>query len=125
MLPAAHRLRRSTEIAHVTKAGLRARRGCVVVHALLPAVEAACEEAACEEATRVGLIVGRGVGNSVVRHRVSRRLREAVRPQLANLPGGSELVIRALPAAGIATSAELRRDLSVALMAVQAKAQAR
>ncbi len=120
MLPAAHRLRRSTEIAHVTKAGLRARRGCLVVHALVPAVGAGGGEA-----TRVGLIVGRGVGNSVVRHRVSRRLREAVRPELANLPGGSELVIRALPAAGIATSAELRRDLAVALMAVQAKAQAR
>ena len=59
----------------------------------------------------VGLVVGRTVGNAVVRHRVQRRLRHLCRDRLDLLPAGSSLVVRALPPAAGATSAELAVDL--------------
>lgn len=60
---------------------------------------------------RVGFVVGRSVGNSVVRHRVQRRLRHLCRERLSLLPAGSELVVRALPRAADATYAELGTEL--------------
>lgn len=61
--------------------------------------------------TRAGFVVGRAVGPSVVRHLVQRRLRHLCRERLAGLPPGSQLVVRALPAASRATYQELGRDL--------------
>ncbi len=60
---------------------------------------------------RAGFVVGRAVGNSVVRHRVTRRLRAVVRDELHRLPPTADLVVRARPEAGSATSDVLRRDL--------------
>ena len=59
----------------------------------------------------VGFVVGRVVGNAVVRHRVQRRLRHLCRDRLDRLPPGSSLVVRALAPAAGATSAELALDL--------------
>ena len=64
---------------------------------------------------RAGFVVGRSVGNSVVRHRVIRRLRHLVRDRLGVLAPGSRLVVRALPPAATADSATLGRDLDSAL----------
>ena len=64
---------------------------------------------------RAGFVVGRAVGNSVVRHRVTRRLRAVVRDELARLPVGADLVVRARPEAADADSAVLRRDLASGL----------
>ena len=64
---------------------------------------------------RAGLVVGRGVGPSVVRHRVSRRLRHELRDRLDALPGGTALVVRALPPAAAASSVQLAQDLETAL----------
>ncbi len=64
---------------------------------------------------RAGFVVGKAVGNSVVRHRVTRRLRAAVREELPRLPATADLVVRARPEAGTAPSAVLRRDLAAAL----------
>ncbi|SOC52385.1 ribonuclease P protein component [Blastococcus aggregatus] len=61
---------------------------------------------------RAGFVVGRSVGNSVVRHRVTRRLRAVVRAELDRLPATADLVVRARPEAASAGSAELHRDLS-------------
>jgi ribonuclease P protein component len=61
---------------------------------------------------RAGFVVGRTVGNSVVRHRVTRRLRAVVRDELDRLPVTADLVVRALPEAADADSAALRRDLA-------------
>jgi ribonuclease P protein component len=63
----------------------------------------------------VGFVVGKAVGNSVVRHRVTRRLRAVVRDELHRLPSTADLVVRARPEAGTATSALLHRDLSSGL----------
>jgi ribonuclease P protein component len=64
---------------------------------------------------RAGFVVGKAVGNSVVRHRVTRRLRELVRAELHRLPLTADLVVRARPEAGLADSALLRRDLAAGL----------
>ena len=74
--------------------------------------------------TRAGFVVGRTVGNSVVRHRVTRRLRAVVLEQLDCLPETADLVVRARPEAAAATSADLRRDLTAGLdrlLAVRAR----
>ena len=67
---------------------------------------------------RVGLVVSKAVGNSVVRHRVQRRLRHLVREQLELLPESAALVLRATPAAGTASSRELGADLERCLQRV-------
>jgi ribonuclease P protein component len=64
---------------------------------------------------RVGLVVGRAVGNSVVRHRVTRRLRAAARAELHRLPPTADLVLRARPEAATAAYARLRGDLAAGL----------
>ncbi len=64
---------------------------------------------------RAGFVVGRSVGNSVVRHRVTRRLRAVVRAELDRLPAGADLVVRARPEAADVDSAVLHRDLSAGL----------
>ncbi|MGH3848032.1 MAG: ribonuclease P protein component, partial [Pseudonocardiaceae bacterium] len=63
----------------------------------------------------VGLVVGRSVGGSVVRHRVSRRLRAQLAQRVDALEAGSGLVVRALPDAALADSGTLGRDLDAAL----------
>ena len=64
---------------------------------------------------RAGFVVGKAVGNSVVRHRVTRRLRAAVRAELFRLPSTADLVVRARPEAGTAGFAVLRRDLAAGM----------
>ncbi|HZS22082.1 MAG TPA: ribonuclease P protein component, partial [Pseudonocardiaceae bacterium] len=105
MLPAAARLTRREDFAAAMQWGRRAGRGSVVVHlgrgtAVNP---------------KVGFVVGRTVGGSVVRHRVQRRLRHLMRSRLAALPAGALVVVRALPAAADASSAALSDDLDAAL----------
>ena len=64
---------------------------------------------------RAGFVVGKAVGNSVVRHRVTRQLRAAVREELPRLPATTDLVVRARPEAASADFQVLRRDLAAGL----------
>ncbi len=75
------------------------------------------DPAAAGEASpsRVGFVVGKAVGNSVVRNRVTRRLRHLMAERLATLPAGLDIVVRALPKASEVDSACLGRDLDSAL----------
>ena len=104
MLPAAHRLRASSDFSEVLRRGRRAGRPTLTVH-LLPG----------EGPARAGLVVSKAVGGSVVRHQVARRLRHQLQPLVAGLPAGTRLVVRAAPAAASADSAALARDLRAAL----------
>jgi ribonuclease P protein component len=106
MLPRENRMRRSTEFASVVRSGDRARRGHVVVHR---------QSSLRSGEPVVGLVVGKSVGGSVARHQVSRRLRAQLASRLDGLAEGSGLVVRALPGAAQATSAELGADLDAAL----------
>ena len=69
---------------------------------------------------RAGFVVGKTVGNSVVRHRVTRQLRAVVRAELHRLPATADLVIRARPVAATAGSALLHRDLLAGMDRLQA-----
>lgn len=71
------------------------------------------------EPPRVGFAVSKAVGNSVVRHRVTRQLRHLMRSRVANLPDGSLVVLRATPAAAGADSADLAADLDRAIRRAQ------
>jgi ribonuclease P protein component len=64
---------------------------------------------------RVGFVVSKAVGNSVVRHRVARKLRHVLRERLDQVPPGSRLVVRALPKSATANSAQLAADIDRAL----------
>jgi len=114
VLPAPHRMRRRTDFAETLRRGRRVGRGTLVVHLLRPMDEAS-STAGPLPAGQVGLVVSRAVGNSVVRHRVTRRLRAVIVPRLSALPQGTRLVVRALPAAATASSLQLATDLDAAL----------
>ncbi|MCA1191821.1 MULTISPECIES: ribonuclease P protein component [unclassified Saccharopolyspora] len=67
------------------------------------------------EPARVGFVVSKAVGNAVLRHRVTRRLRHLMRDRLDALPAGTLVVVRALPPAATASSSDLGSDLDAAL----------
>ena len=113
MLPATARLIRSEDFRQVTKQGRRAAGRRIVVHVVLPADSP--EVVQTNDSARVGFVVSKAVGNSVIRHRVARRLRHVVRDRLGTLPPGSSLIVRALPSASSASSAEFRQDFDAAL----------
>ena len=69
--------------------------------------------------------MSKAVGGSVVRHAVTRRLRHLTGPRLADLPAGASVVVRALPASAMASSAELAVDLDGALASALRKAEKR
>ena len=109
MLPAPHRLRAASDFTLTTRAGTKRTRGCLVVSGYLPPNS--------EGPARVGLAIGRAVGNSVHRHAVSRRLRGGLAGLVAELPPGSLWVIRGLP--GAAESTTLVEDLRGAIDAIR------
>ncbi|MGY1744642.1 ribonuclease P protein component [Blastococcus sp. SYSU D00695] len=111
MLPAQARLRRRPEFTAVVRSGRRAGRPTMVLH-LLPERPGPRSEGT---GPRAGFVVGRAVGSSVVRHRVTRRLRAVVRAELSRLPDEADLVVRARPEAAEATSERLRADLVAGL----------
>lgn len=116
MLPARYRMTRSTEFSTTVSKGVRSAQPDLVLH-MAKLVDD-------PSGPRVGLVVGKSVGNAVVRHRVSRRLRHGVYPMLAELQPGHRLVIRALPGAGTATSASLAHQLSAALRRARSRVEA-
>ena len=88
MLPVSARLTSPQDFARTTKSGLRVTSEHFVGYLHI--------NPATNENPRAGLIIGKGVGGSVRRHRVSRQIRHALAPQLANFPQGSLIVIRGL-----------------------------
>jgi ribonuclease P protein component len=114
VLPASARLTGSDDFRLVTRKGRRAGRPRLVVHAIT-AEEIARLGVTTSGDTRVGFVVSKAVGNSVVRHRVTRRLRHLFRDRLGTVAPGCSLVVRALPPAAGAASAELGDDIDSAL----------
>jgi ribonuclease P protein component len=80
VLPVSARLTSPQDFARTTKSGLRVTTEHFVGY--LHVNPASNEEA------RAGLIVGKGVGGSVRRHRVSRQIRHAIAPKLHLFPQG-------------------------------------
>jgi ribonuclease P protein component len=108
MLARAARLTTGRDFSETIRRGRRAGARCLVVHV-------SEGSPAASGPARAGFVVARPVGTAVTRNRVRRRLRHVVREHLVELPPASRLVVRALPAAATASSAELDRDLRRAL----------
>ena len=119
MLPAGARLTRRDEFSLAVRRGRRVGRPRLVVHLHVPPAPDPVDRA-----PRAGFVVSRAVGGSVVRHRVTRRLRHLVRDRLPDLPPGARLVVRALPAAAQASSSVLSDDLESALRVARHRAAA-
>jgi ribonuclease P protein component len=114
VLAAVQRLHRRAEFTATIRGGRRAARGAIVVHA------APAEHPARDSRARAGFIVSRAVGGAVVRNKVKRRLRHLVAARLGALPSGTDLVVRALPAAADRGYRKLAADLDAALAAALA-----
>ena len=114
MLPAAARLRARADFAATVRQGRRGRSPLVLVHLSAPAPSARTVSEPTPP-TRAGFVVSRAVGGAVVRNRVKRRLRALRADRLPALPTGSQVVVRALPAAAGASSPQLARALDPAL----------
>ncbi|MFN8167949.1 MAG: ribonuclease P protein component [Candidatus Nanopelagicales bacterium] len=116
MLPSTARLRHRRDFGETVRRGTRAGRPLLVVHLdRTSGRDGAAPRSHPGDSPRVGFVVSRAVGGSVVRHTVARRLRHLVRDRLDRLPAGCSLVVRALPAAATASSAQLGADLDAAL----------
>lgn len=108
MLPAQFRMRRKAHFALTVRRGSRAGRELLSAHLLV-------RTPASGEPPLIGFVVSKPVGSAVVRNRVRRRLRSAVRGYLPSLPGGSLLVVRAHPQAATARQADLAAELDVVM----------
>lgn len=118
MLAAADRLNDPEEFRIASRQGRRAGTRSVVTHLLLPGSEQVVGAPAGQTRARVGFVVSKAVGTAVIRNRVKRRLRHAMRERLATLPAGSLLVVRAQSAAATASYPELAADLDRCLQRV-------
>lgn len=114
MLAQKNRLRKASEFALASK-GVRISGENFLLYVAAPSGEQAGAP------VKVGLIVGKNVGGSVIRHRVSRQIRHAIAPHLHQFPSGTLLLFRAHP--GAARSAE--RNLSGEISELVAKYRAR
>jgi ribonuclease P protein component len=122
MLPAQVRMRATDDFRAAVARGRRCGRSRLVVHLLAPRqvarpsvlpVRKVCSLTDID--VKVGFIVSRRVGAAAARNRVQRRLRHAARSVVEELPAGSRLVVRALPAAAGASYADLASDLVLAV----------
>ena len=115
MLPKHHKLASSSDFASTIKGGRRGGSRTLVAHVRDRRTEPTDPDPSLVPGPRFGLVVSKAVGNAVVRHRTSRRLRHEAMALVDTLPSNLDVVIRALPPAGGATSEQLRRDLVKAI----------
>jgi ribonuclease P protein component len=108
MLPSEVRLRKSLEISQTLKAGKRYPAKFLVFH-IAPGKTSQ---------TRFAFAVGKNVGNSVVRHKVVRRLRHLVMANYVKFPTSSDVVVRALPGIETTSPQELQNNFDQALAKV-------
>jgi ribonuclease P protein component len=87
VLPNSARIKSSSDFARATKSGRRITSDSLIGYLY---------SSNSNDPAKLGLIVGKTVGNSVVRHRIARQIRHAVREDLNNLPNGTLFVVRAM-----------------------------
>ena len=104
MLPKKNRLTSTKDFQNVTKTGVRVYSDVAVIYALANPTS--------QKNSEIGLIVSKVVGNSVVRHKVSRQIRNVVKEILETIPGNIQIVIRALPAITEKDFSELNKILT-------------
>ena len=89
MLPSAHRMRKPLDFQRTRRMGRKFVVPGLIIHI--------SQGLFGSDPVRVGITVGKDCGNSVTRHRISRRIRAAMQPWINELPPGSAVVIKALP----------------------------
>lgn len=89
MLPKNARLIVSADFARATKSGTRVTTENFVGYLYISPVTN-------NDHPKCGLIINKAIGGSVARHKLARKIRHAIAPELNKLPTGSLLVIRAL-----------------------------
>ncbi|MDR1189890.1 MAG: ribonuclease P protein component [Bifidobacteriaceae bacterium] len=112
MLAQAHRLRRSADFSSAMRRGRRCGSRLAVVYV---AAARATELSDAAGSWRAGLVVSKAVGNSVVRHRVARRLRHILASELPKTAEARDVVVRALGPAASADYKELERAVGKCL----------
>jgi ribonuclease P protein component len=105
VLPKQHRLTRSRDFARVRRRGRSAKTPVLALYVLPVRTQD----------LRAGFSVSKKVGKAVVRNRVKRRMREAVRHRLADIRPGQDLVLIARPAAAEASFQEIVEAVDLAL----------
>jgi ribonuclease P protein component len=116
VLPVSARLTSPQDFARTTKSGLRVTSEHFVGYLYI--------SPASREEPRAGLIIGKSVGGSVRRHRVSRQIRHAVADQLAHFPAGSLIVFRGLKQGSDVDVHSEVREISTRLLSKYAKRMA-
>lgn len=97
MLPNSARIKSSSDFARVTKSGRRTTTDSLIAYLLLNQSNSGSNlNHKKDDGPKLGLIISKSVGNSVVRHRIARQIRHASFNYLSLLPTGSLLVIRAM-----------------------------
>jgi ribonuclease P protein component len=110
LLARSERMRSGEDFRHTMRRGARGARPTLVTHVVLgSSVHGTGGQ------TSVGFVVSKAVGSAVDRNRVKRQLRHLMRERVTGLPPGSRVVVRALPPAHGARSADLAADLDAAL----------
>ena len=100
MLTKSARLTESSDFTRTTKSGHRAATEFFVGYLYLTGTN---------ESPKAGLIISKSVGGSVLRHRIARKARHAIAHNIATLPAGSLLVLRAI---GKAEKAQTTQEVS-------------
>ncbi|WP_300266044.1 ribonuclease P protein component [Microbacterium sp.] len=110
MLARPHRLTRGTDYKSVVRRGVRCG-GARVITSMMSTGEA--------REARFGFIISKQVGTAVIRNTVRRRLKAVCAAALTDVPEGTDVVIRALPASATASFAELAADVNRCLARLQ------
>jgi ribonuclease P protein component len=87
VLPNSARIKSSSDFAVTTRNGRRITANSLIGYLY---------SSKSDQPAKLGLIVGKSVGNSVVRHRIARQIRHAAREELNNFPKGTLFVVRAM-----------------------------
>ncbi|GAB3136445.1 ribonuclease P protein component [Marisediminicola antarctica] len=104
---------RSDDYRFVVRSGRRSATPNLVIYT---------RRGTAERPPRVGFIVSKAVGNAVRRNLVRRRLKAAVSVLVSDLAPGTDVVIRALPAAAQASWASLNTEITQILHKGMARA---
>ena len=103
-LPRSLRLRSRERIGEIFREGGRARAGVVGARAMPH-----------PDGTRLAVVAGKAMGGAVVRNRLKRRLRAAMRQQHGAMPPGWDVVLMARPGLLEAKWADVMRDVATAM----------
>lgn len=103
MLKKQYRLRKNNDFKRVYEGKYSIPAGTLVLYVL---------KTQRKGPPRIGISVSKRVGNSVVRNRARRRLREAMRPYLELLPCGMDLIIIGRVRIAEASFSQIKKDLS-------------